>query len=185
MKGLTSFVFAVLIVVFMPNLFWGNAEAARVAVVPIQIDDTKVARSADFTGYYWDIMIDKLRYPDYELLDDEKVEEVIPEGGLKSFDQVTLQDICNRTDSEIVIAMRLDEVRKKPDRSNREPRMKFYMKGEFAGYNRLTGRCYNKKVNSSGSMEMALTYRNDWLKDAFASTLKRCLNHMLKDNIKK
>ena len=179
MKGLTTFVFAVLIVVFMPNLFFGKAEAARVAVVPIQIDDTKVMRFSDFSNYYWDVMIDQFRYPDYELLDDEIVEGVVPEGGLKSFDQSTLQDICNRTDAEIVIAMRLDEVRKKPDRSNRGPRMKFYMKGEFVGYNRLTGQCYNKKVNCSGSMEMALTYRNDWQKDTFVSSLKRCLKKVV------
>ena len=58
---------------FMNLPLAGTAEAARVAVAPIQTNDELVERAADFNGYYWDIMIDKFPYPEYELLDDEKV----------------------------------------------------------------------------------------------------------------
>ena len=75
MKRLFAFIFVALAVLIMNTSFIGKAEAARVAVVPIQINDQLVERSADFNGYYWDIMIEKFKYPEYELMDDEKVSE--------------------------------------------------------------------------------------------------------------
>ena len=179
MKRIFVFVFAILAVLFMQVPFAGNAEAARVAVVPIEINDAKVARASDFTNYYWDIMIDKFRYPEYDLIDEAKMDAAVPYEGLKVFDQKTLAEICNKTDAEIVVAMRLDDVHGKVDRSNREPRTKCYMKGLFAGYNRLTGKYYLKKINYNNEMETVLTLKNDWQQQAFASTLKRCLNQML------
>ena len=108
MKRLFSFIFAALAVLFIQIPLTGTAEAARVAVIPIQIDDKLVERAADFNGYYWDIMIEKFKYPEYELMDDEKVAAVLPEEGLTSYDQATLASICEKTDSEIVVAMRLE-----------------------------------------------------------------------------
>ena len=90
-------------------------------MAPIQTNDELVERAADFNGYYWDIIIDKFRYPEYELLDDEKVAAVIPEEGLKSFDQATMKDFCEKTDAEIAVAMRLDEVSDRPLIFRREP----------------------------------------------------------------
>ena len=99
MKRLFALIFTVLAVLLMNVPFAGTAEAARVAVVPIQINDALVERAADFNGYYWDIMIDKFKYPEYELMDDEKVAAVIPEEGLKSFDEATLKDVCEKCDA--------------------------------------------------------------------------------------
>lgn len=114
MKKIFTFIFAALAVMFMNGPLFGTAEAARVAVVPIQINDQLVERAADFNGYYWDIMIDKFKYPDYELMDDEKVAAVIPDEGLTSYDQATLMTICDKVDAEIVVAMRLDEIKETP-----------------------------------------------------------------------
>ena len=175
----------VLAFVFMQFPLSCVAEAARVAVVPIQFNESRVERVSDFTSYYWDIMIERFQYPDFELLDDEKVEAVIPDDGLEAFDQKILSEICAKTDAEIIVAMCLDDVHAKVDRSHRESKTKCYMKGEFASYNRLTGKYYNKKINFSGKIETALTLRNDWQRDAFVSTLKRCLNRMLEGKGKK
>ena len=179
MRKLFTLICAALAVFIMNVPFTGTAEAARVAVVPIQINEELVERAADFNGYYWDIMIDKFRYPEYDLIDEAKMDAVIPYDGMKEFDQKTLAAICDKTDAEIVVAMRLDDVHGKVDRSNREPRTKCYMKGLFAGYNRLTGKYYLKKINYNNEMETVLTLKNDWQQQAFASTLKRCLNQML------
>jgi len=178
MKRVLAFVFATLFVLFMQVPLSGAAEAARVAVAPIEINNARVARASDFNNYYWDIMIDKFRYPEYDLIDESKMETVISDDGLKSFDQKTLADICNKTDAEIVVAMRLDDVHSKVDRARREPRTKCYMKGLFVGYNRLNGKYYCKKINYYNEMETVLTLKNDWQQQAFASTLKRCLGQM-------
>ncbi len=185
MKRIFAFLVAVLTVMFVNLPFTGSAEAARVAVVPVQTDETQVARAADFDNYYWDIMVEKFKYPDYELMDDEKVASVVPEEGLKSFDETTLTDISNKSDAEIVVAMRLDQVSERPLNFRREPTVECFMKGEFASYNRLTGKYYNKKIYYKGTIEEVLTLRTDWQQQAFASELKRCINRTLETKKKK
>ena len=184
MKKIVCFVFMALTVLFLSAPLGGMAEAARVAVIPIQINDQKVERASDFNGYYWDIMIDKFKYPEYELMDDEKVSNVIPEEGLKSFDKSALADICEKTDAEIVVAMKLDKVEENPQSFRLEPTLECIMKGEFAGYNRLTGKYFYKKIYYKEEIEEVLTLKNDWQQNAFASNLKRYINRVMEDNTK-
>ena len=110
MKKIFAFIFASLAVIFMSVPFGGTAEAARVAVLPIQIDEAQVERASDFYSYYWDVMIEKFKYPDYELMDEEDIDKFVPEDGLKNFDQATLTDICEKINAEIVVAMRLEKI---------------------------------------------------------------------------
>ena len=179
MKKIFAFIFAVMAVMFMNVPFLGTAEAARVAVVPIQIDETKVERAGDFNSYYWDIMIEKFKYPEYELMDDEKVDAVVPEEGLKSFDKETLKSVAEKLDAEVIVAMKLDHVYERPLNMRREPYLECHMKGEFAGYNRLTEKYYYKKLYYVEEIEEVLTYRTDWQQRAFASNLKRYINRVL------
>ena len=181
MKKLFAFIFAALTVLFMQVPFTGIAEASRVAVVPIQINEKEVQRSGDFNSYYWDIIIEKFKYPEYELMDDEKVAAVIPEEGLKVYDEATLKDICEKCDAEIVVAMRLDEVNEKPLNFFREPMVEIFMKGEFASYNRLTGRFFRNKLYNRDRIEEVLTVKNDWQQRMFASELKRNINRSMEN----
>lgn len=185
MRKKFTFIFAVLAVLFMQVTFIGAAEAARVAVVPIQTNDQLVARATDFNGYYWDIVIEKFKYPEYELMDDEKVAAVVPDEGLTSYDQATLMSICDKAGAEIVVAMRLDEIKETPLNFRREPALETFMKGEFAGYNRLTGKYYHKNMYLKGEIEQVLTLRTDWQQETFASELKRYINRTLEDKAKK
>lgn len=181
MKKIFTFIFAVLTVLFIQAPFAGTAEASRVAVVPIQINEELVERAADFNGYYWDIMIEKFKYPEYELMDDEKVAAVVPDEGLTSYDQATLMNICEKADAEIVVAMRLDEVKETPLNFRREPTLETFMKGEFVGYNRLTGKYFHRKLYDKDEIEQVLTLRTDWQQKTFAAELKRCLYRFLEE----
>ena len=180
MKKILSFVVALFTVVLMQAPFVGTAEAGYVAVIPIDIDVDQVERAGDFNGYYWDIMIDKFRYPEYELMDDEKVAAVVPEEGLTSYDQATMKNLCEKTDAEIVVAMRLDEIKERPINFRREPSLEIFMKGEYASYNRLTGKYYHKKLYYRDEIEEVLTVKNDWQQQVFSSELKRYINRTLK-----
>ena len=181
MKRFLAFVTAVLAVLLMQVPFFGTAEAARVAVIPIQINEEQVERAGDFNGYYWDIIIEKFPYPQYELMDDDKVAAVVPDEGLKSFDQATLKNVSEKCDAEIVVAMRLDEVKERPLNARREPYLETFMKGEFAGYNRLTGKYYIRKLYEKDEIEEVLTLRTDWQQEVFASELERCLYRFLEE----
>ena len=165
---------------FCMNIAWmEQAEAARVAVVPIQINDAKVKRSGDFNSYYWDIMVERFKYPEYELLQDEKVDKVLPENGLASFDKATLVKLVDEVEADIIVAMRLDETDEQPVPTFSEPEVQCFMKGEFASYNRLTGKYCHKKLYYKDRMEEVLTRRTDWQQQVFVSELDRYINQTI------
>lgn len=172
MRRFLTILFA-LITFFSVNVFQGTAEAARVAILPLQIDDSAMERAADFTGYYWDIMINEFKYPDYELMDDDKVAAVIPDEGLKSFDKATLSKVLTDTDADIVVAMRLDKMEEESDYFRADPVVHFRLNGEYAAYNRLTGKYYNKKFHEKYDIDDELTLKNDWQQMTFAELTKR------------
>ena len=185
MKKIFAFMVALVTVILVNMPYSGTAEAAYVAVVPIDINADKVERAADFNGYYWDMIIDRFQYPDYELLDDEKVSAVLPEEGLKSFDKASLMDVVEKVSAEVVIAMRITEVKEIPKSFLREPAVVCVMKGELATFNRLTGKYYYKKINYNEQIEEVLTVRNDWQQNAFADFLRRGINRTLEEQSKK
>ena len=185
MKKIFAFMVALVTVILVNMPYSGTAEAAYVAVVPIDINADKVERAADFNGYYWDMIIDRFQYPDYELLDDEKVSAVLPEEGLKSFDKASLMSVADKVSAEIVIAMRITEVKELPKSFMREPAVVCIMKGELATFNRLTGKYYYKKINYNEQMEEVLTVRTDWQQNAFADFLRRGINRTLEVTNKK
>lgn len=186
MKRLMHLACAVLLTITMHLVLTDTAEAARVAVLPLQFSDDTMERASDFTSYYWDIMVEKLQYPDYELMDDDKVAAKLPEEGLKSFDKATLMDVADKTDADIVIAMRLDKLEERSDFfTSIEPMRRFTMKGEYAGYNRLTGVYYHKNIFEKYSEEEPLTLKNDFQQMTFEDITKRYLYRTLKDNKKK
>ena len=112
-------------------------------------------------------------------MDDEKVDAVVPEEGLKSFDKETLKNVAEKLDAEVIVAMKLDHVYERPLNMRREPYLECHMKGEFAGYNRLTEKYYYKKLYYVEEIEEVITYRTDWQQRAFASNLKRYINRVL------
>ena len=179
MKRKFVYLFSLLVIVFLNILSFGTTEAARVAVIPIQVDGSQVKRAADFESYYWDVIIEKFQYPDYELLDDEKVAALMPEKGLVSFDQAALAGIVDKADADIVVVMRLDIIKERPLNFRREAMVECIMEGEFASYNRLTGKYFKNKLNYKGEIEEVLTLRTDWQQEVFASELKRYINRTL------
>ena len=185
MKKLMAFLRSVLAVLFMNMALLATAEAANVAVIPIDVDVNQVERAGDFNGYYWDMIIGRFKYPDYELIDDEKVAAVIPEKGLKAFDRASLAAVAEKVPAEIVIAMRISDVKETPLSFLREPMVRCEMKGELATLNTLTGKYYYKKINYTKDILEFLTVRNDWQQEAFADHLRRGINRTLEDKRKK
>ena len=185
MKKILAFVFSALAVLFVNLPFNGIAEAARVAVLPLQMDDQKIERAGDFSNYYWDIMVEKFKYPEYELMDDGKVIAAIPDTGLQTFDKATLAGICEKTDADIVVVMQLNKISERPLNFRREPAIECRMQAEYAGYNRLTDHYYYKNMNFKDEIEEVLLFKNDWQREAFASNLKRYIYRTLEEKKKK
>jgi len=160
--------------------FTGTAEAARVAVAPLQIDDQKIERASDFITFYWDVMVEKFQFPDYELMDDNVVSAVIPENGLSDFDEKTLKKFATDADAEIAVAMRLDSVEVDEDSFALEPVVKVIVKGDYASYNRLTGKYFRRKFSQREEVEPELAFKVDYPQRIFCSSLRRYINQTVK-----
>lgn len=180
MKKILTLVFVVLSVLFVNSSFLGTAEAARVAVLPLQLSDDVLERAGDFTSYYWDIMVDKFKYPDYELMDDDKIATALHDEELKSFDKASLMSVADRTSTEIVVVMRLDRLEEESDYFRADPVKIFRMNGEYAGYNRLTGKYYYKKFHEKYEIPDELTLKNDWQQMTFAQLTKSYVYRTMK-----
>ncbi len=180
MKMIKSLLAAVLAVFLVNMSIVGTAEAARVAVLPLQFGDGAMERAGDFTSYYWDIMVDKFQYPDYELMDDEKIAAALHDEELKTFDKASLINVADKTSSEIVVVMRLDKLEEESDYFRSEPVVIYRMNGEYAGYNRLTGKYYNKKFHEKYEVEDALTMKNDWQQMTFAELTRSYIHRTMK-----
>ena len=185
MKKLLVLLCAVVALLSINMSLTKTGEAASVAVVPIDIDVNKVERASDLNSYYWDLIIDRFRYPDYEVLDDDKVSTVVPEEGLKTFDKASLTAVADKVPAEIVVAMRISEVKETPKDFLREPMVECIMNGELATLNTLTGKYYYKKINYTKDILEMLTVRNDWQQEVFADYLRRGINRTLEERGKK
>lgn len=181
MKKYIFVMISVLTVLIFNSLLPGSAEAARVAVVPIRVNEAEVERVSDFNSYYWDVMVERFTYPDYELMEDAAVADILPDGELKSFDKKTLLDLAKKADAEIVVAMSVDKVYDRPLHFRNEDTLECHMQAEFASYNKITGKYYHKKLDYEEEIEEVLTYRSDWQRNAFVSELKRYLERTLED----
>ena len=182
MKKYVVFAVSVLTVLLFNGLLSGKVEAARVAVVPILVNEAEVERVSDFNSFYWDIMVERFKYPEYELMDDEVLAKVLPDSELKAFNKATLKDLAEKADAEIIIAMKLDKVSEKPVPFGNEESLLCRMEGEFVSYNKITGKYYNKKLNYEEEIEEVLTVKSDWQRYVFVGEMDRYINRTVEDN---
>jgi hypothetical protein len=61
----------------------------------------------DYSSLYWDVATDLFKFPAFELLGDDEVQKALPKEGLKDYSEATLKSMADKTESDIVIAMRL------------------------------------------------------------------------------
>ena len=179
MKRIFLFMMAVLSVFCLTTGFTGKAEAARVAVLPIQINEAQVERGSDWNSWYWDIAVDRLHYPDFELLDDTTVSQVVPATGLASFDKNTLMAVASQTGADIVVALRIDKVGETFYNFRTESMIGMRVEGQFASYNGVTGKYYQKKIHSYDETEDAYLTKTDWQARWMQQNLNRYINRTI------
>lgn len=179
MKKFTS-LFLLLVAVFCLSVPWTQkAEAARIAVLPLQIDpvvEAEKAKDADTPDYgalYWELAAMLYKYPSFDMVGDDDLAKAVPAEGLKKFDRTALEDVANKTGADIVVVMRLDKLREKAINYRYEPMLDMFMQGEFASLNRVTGKYYHTDIYEKDSIEEQLTVRRNARQDYFVKNAKR------------
>ncbi len=183
MKKLLGLVFAVLAFVLTTGITTvPTAEAARVAVLPLQQDNLVKDEedTHDYNTLYWDVATDLYKFPSFDLLGDDEIQKALPAEGLKDFSEATLKTFADKTEADLVVAMRLDELTSKGLMARREQTDAINMKGDFASYNRISGKYMHKKIYEQDEVEEVLLVRGDWRGEYFTKLAKRYMERALK-----
>ena len=178
--GLLVTVFALLFTLG-PNM--NTAEAARVAVLPLQLDnlkqDSEDVGKHDYSSLYWDEATDLFKFPSFDLMGDDEVQKVLPAEGLKDYSQATLKDLANKLECDIVFVMKMDELTSKGQSWLREPTEILFMGGEVAYYNRISGKYKRDKIYEKNEVEEALLVRGDWRAEMFSKVTRRYMQRAM------
>ncbi len=183
MKKIFGLVFALL--AFMVTAGMGTApraEAARVAVLPLQQDNLvrDEEDNRDYSSLYWDVATDLFKFPAFDLLGDDEVAKALPAAGLKDYSEATLKAIADKTESDIVIAMTLSKITSQGLMGRHEATDELVVKGDFASYNRISGKYLHKPINEQNDVEEVLLVRGDWRAELFTKLTKRYMQRSLK-----
>lgn len=153
----------------------GQAEAAKVAVVPLvnHVSGDELAGTI-----YMQEALALFRYPEFDLLGEDVVLAAIGnKNGLADYSKAALEKVAQATGADIVVAMQLDKLdaRRMPQR--KEATLKMDLRGKFASLNIFTGSYYYKDLHDSRTIEEAVTVRSDWkhevLQDVVRSAFKK------------
>lgn len=185
MKKILSLVLGLVAAVCFMLPVVNTAEAARVAIIPLQQtfktpeETENNSNTSDYSIMYWDLIVEKFKFPAFDLVNDDTVGKALPAGYLQSYDKATLEKIATDTEADIVIAMRLDQLDSKPLAFHFEPTMRQIMKGEYASLNKVTGKYFHKKIDEQNDVEEVLTARGNWKHELFSKTTKRLFDKTL------
>ena len=159
-----------------------SAEAARVAVLPLQQDNLIKDQedTHDYSTYYWDEATDIFKFPAFDLMGDDEVAKAIPAAGLKDYSEATLKTIADKLEADIVIAMSLEKLTNSAVFSRREDTVREDMRGSFASYNRISGKYLTRKIYVSDEVEAVLLVRGDWRAELFSKTVRRYMKQAIK-----
>jgi hypothetical protein len=183
MKKLLGIIFALLAFIATSGITTTPAaEAARVAVLPLQQDNLikDEEDTHDYSTYYWDEATDIFKFPAFDLMGDDEVAKALPAEGLKDYSETTLKTIADKLEADIVIAMSLDKLTSSHVFSRREETVREDMRGTFASYNRISGKYLNRKVYVSDEVEEVLLVRGDWRGELFSKIAKRYMQQAIR-----
>jgi hypothetical protein len=183
MNKLLSIIFALLAFVVTSGMATTPAaEAARVAVLPLQVDNLVKDEedTNDYSTYYWDVATDIFKFPAFDLLGDDEVAKILPAAGLKDFSEATLKDIANKAEADVVVAMRLDKLNSSGVPGIREETTATDFRGAFASYNRISGKYLYKDIYEKENTESVLLVRSNWRANLFSKITSMYMKRAIK-----
>ncbi len=160
-----------------------SVEAAKLAVVPL-IMNSHVEDPQGMKPMVFSEAVGKLfKYPEYDMVDRDIVKKTALELQDKVFTEAGMKAICAASGADISVAMSLDNFGwKETAQTSNSPTTVCDFRGQFATYNRLTGKYKHENWSDDASFETgALSPRRDWAHEELA----RYFRIMLKDALVK
>ena len=156
------------------------AEAATVALLPLI---NNVAGDELANQVYYKNAIKALKsQPGFVVMENNTLNNAIEankvEGSVPS--EAALAKIAKDGDVDIVFAIQLDKLGKKPMNRVGERMIKLEMEGKAVAYNRLSGVYYSHNLRGGKEIDETLTSRWDWPHEEFGRAVRQEMSRALR-----
>ena len=178
-KVLRYLVMTVLAICFaIPGL--NAAEAATVALLPWV---NNVAGDELANQVYYKQAINAIKaQPGFVLVENDQLTQAFENAKINTagIDQKSLEKIAKEGDVDVVFAMQLDKLARKPLNRTGERVLKLELEGKAFAYNRLTGVYYVHNLKGGKEIDEALTSRWDWAHEEFGRAVRQEISRALR-----
>ena len=156
------------------------AEAATVALLPLV---NNVAGDELANQVYYKQAINAIKaQPGFVLVENDQLTQAFENAKINTagIDQKSLEKIAKDGDVDVVFAMQLDKLARKPLNRTGERVLKLEMEGKAFAYNRLNGIYYVHNLKGGKEIDEALTSRWDWAHEEFGRAVRQEISRALR-----
>ena len=156
------------------------AEAATVALLPLV---NNVAGDELANQVYYKQAINAIKaQPGFVLVENDQLTQAFENAKINTagIDQKSLEKIAKDGDVDIVFAIQLDKLGKKPMNRVGERMIKLEMEGKAVAYNRLSGVYYSHNLRGGKEIDETLTSRWDWPHEEFGRAVRQEISRAMR-----
>lgn len=156
------------------------AEAATVALLPLV---NNVAGDELANQVYYKQTINAIKaQPGFVLVENDQLTQAFQNAKINTagIDQKSLEKIAKEGDVDVVFAMQLDKLARKPLNRTGERVLKLELEGKAFAYNRLNGVYYVHNLKGGKEIDEALTSRWDWAHEEFGRAVRQEISRALR-----
>ena len=156
------------------------AEAATVAMLPLV---NNVAGDELANQVYYKQAINAIKaQPGFVLVENDQLTQAFENAKINTagIDQKSLEKIAKEGDVDVVFAMQLDKLARKPLNRTGERVLKLELEGKAFAYNRLNGVYYVHNLKGGKEIDEALTSRWDWAHEEFGRSVRQEISRALR-----
>ena len=156
------------------------AEAATVALLPLV---NNVAGDELANQVYYKQAINAIKaQPGFVLVENDQLTQAFENAKINTagIDQKSLEKIAKDGDVDVVFAMQLDKLGRKPVNRTGERVLKLELEGKAFAYNRLNCVYYVHNLKGGKEIDEALTSRWDWAHEEFGRAVRQEISRALR-----
>ena len=156
------------------------AEAATVALLPLvnNVEGDELANQV----YYKQAINAIKAQPGFVLVENDQLTLAMENAKINTtgINQKALEKIAKEGNVDVVFAMQLDKLGRKPVNRTGERVLKLELEGKAFAYNRLNGIYYVHNLKSGKEIDEALTSRWDWAHEEFGRAVRQEISRALR-----
>ena len=156
------------------------AEAATVALLPLvnNVEGDELANQV----YYKQAINAIKAQSGFVLVENDQLTQAFENAKINTagIDQKSLEKIAKEGNVDVVFAMQLDKLGRKPVNRTGERVLKLELEGKAFAYNRLNGVYYVHNLKGGKEIDEALTSRWDWAHEEFGRAVRQEISRALR-----